>query len=84
MVSTLYSLYFSCSYSHPLSLQSRRLSVPLSMKSPSVPLYFKNTHRFIKSAISDQYHEKDERNEKVVCFSVTYSFYVKLLNPFGK
>ncbi|WZY90541.1 hypothetical protein YC2023_055534 [Brassica napus] len=63
MVSTLYSLYFSCSYSHPLSLQSRRLSVPLSMKSPCVPLYFKNTHRFIKSAISDQYHEKDERNE---------------------
>ncbi|CAN6835091.1 unnamed protein product [Brassica oleracea] len=58
MVSTLYSLYFSCSYSHPLSLQSRHLSVPLSMKSPSVPLYFKNTHRFIKSAISDQYHEK--------------------------
>ncbi|CAN7019822.1 unnamed protein product, partial [Brassica oleracea var. botrytis] len=52
-----------CSYSHPLSLQSRRLSVPLSMKSPSVPLYFKNSHRFIKTAISDQYHEKDERNE---------------------
>ncbi|KAJ4903764.1 Dehydrodolichyl diphosphate synthase 5 [Raphanus sativus] len=63
MASTLYSLYFSGSYSRPLSLQSRRLSVPLSFKSPSCPLSFKNTHRFIKNAISDQYHEKDERNE---------------------
>ncbi|KAG2309222.1 hypothetical protein Bca52824_028970 [Brassica carinata] len=31
---------------------------------PSVPLSFKNTHRSIKSAISDQHHGKDERNGK--------------------
>ncbi|CAH8387289.1 unnamed protein product [Eruca vesicaria subsp. sativa] len=46
-----------------LYLQSKRLSVPFSFKSPSVPLSFNNTHRVIKSAISDQCHENDERKE---------------------
>ncbi|KAF8096348.1 hypothetical protein N665_0311s0002 [Sinapis alba] len=62
MVSTLYWLTFSCSYSHRLSLQSRRLNLPLSFKSSCFPLSFKNTHRLIKSGAS-QYHEKDESNE---------------------